>query len=75
MASGDNQPNLNASMIADYPVPLSPLSIQGEIAEQFFDRRAEGARLRGRASQIRQGAEADIEAMILGTKRVSLQNL
>ncbi len=70
MASGNNQPNLNAAMIANYPVPLPSLDIQKEIVKQFFDGRAKAAQERERATQIRQQAEAEIEARILGTKRV-----
>ena len=33
MASGNNQPNLNAQMIKDYPVIIPPINIQSEIIE------------------------------------------
>ena len=33
LASGNNQPNLNAQMIASYPVIMPPYDIQKEIVE------------------------------------------
>ena len=71
MASGNNQPNLNAAMIANYPVPLPPLSVQREIIQEIESGRAEAARLKNLAAQIRTLREAEIEAMILGTTPVT----
>lgn len=66
LASGNNQPNLNAEMIATYPVPLPPLAIQREIVRQVEAGRAEVARLREQTAQRAKIAKADIEATILG---------
>jgi type I restriction enzyme, S subunit len=35
MASGNNQPNLNAQMIKDYPVIIPPINIQKEVIEKI----------------------------------------
>ncbi len=67
-ASGNNQPNLSAAMIANYPIPLPPLDIQRVIVEHVQAGRAEIARLRGAAEQTRRAARAEVEALILGTR-------
>jgi len=66
LASGNNQPNLNAEMIATYPVPLPPLDIQRAIVRQVEAGRAEVARLREQASQRARAARAQVEAALLG---------
>jgi hypothetical protein len=48
--------------------PLPPLDIQKQIVTKILAKRAEITILRERATQIRQ--EAEVEAMILGTKPV-----
>ncbi len=50
--------------------PLPPLDIQKQIVTKILAKRAEITILRERATQIRQEAEAEVEAMILGTKPV-----
>lgn len=70
LASGNNQPNLNAGMIANYPLPLPPLDIQRDIVQRVAQARAEAGRLREAARQVRDETRADVEAMILGTKAV-----
>lgn len=69
-ASGNNQPNLNAAMIASYPLPLPPLDIQRAIVERVQAGRAEIARLREEAARVRHAARTEVEAMILGTAPV-----
>lgn len=36
LASGNNQPNLNADMIKNYPVVVPPINIQEKIIDDFF---------------------------------------
>lgn len=62
--------SINSNDLRELPVPLPPLEIQQSIVQKTQSARTEIARLRERAAQIRQEAEAEIEAMILGTKRV-----
>ena len=50
--------------------PLPPLDIQKQIVTKILAKRAEITLLRERATQIRREAEAEVEAMILGTKPV-----
>lgn len=70
MASGNNQPNLNAEMIANYDVPLPSLKIQEDIVSDFMNARAEIARQKQLAEKIRKDSETEIEALILGTKKI-----
>ena len=48
--------------------PLPPLSVQKQAVNKALASRHEIGRLRERAVQIRQEAQAEVEAMILGTK-------
>lgn len=66
LASGNNQPNLNAAMIATYPVPLPPRAVQHEIVRQVKAGRAAVARLREQAAQRARAARAESEAALLG---------
>lgn len=66
LASGNNQPNLNAGMIASYPVPLPPLQVQKSLVQAMAQARNEAARLRARAAQVREQARQRIEAALLG---------
>ena len=66
MASGNNQPNLNAGMIANYLIPLPPLNVQTNLVTAINEARAEAARLRTEAAQLRQQAQHEIEAALLG---------
>ena len=61
----NNQPNLNAAMIAEHSVPHPPLDIQHEIVRQ-----AGTAREREMAERKAQEVEVEIEALILGTQKV-----
>ncbi|WP_216328600.1 restriction endonuclease subunit S [Deinococcus aestuarii] len=67
LASGNNQPNLNAGMIATYPLPLPPLDVQRELVARVAEARAEAGRLRKEARRLREETRAEVEAMILGT--------
>jgi restriction endonuclease S subunit len=70
LASGNNQPNLNAEMIATYPLPLPPLAIQREIVAQVEAARAEVAGLRAQVAQRARESAAEVEAAILGNERL-----
>ena len=72
LASGNNQPNLNAGMISSYSIPLPPLHIQQEIVAQVALARSEAGRLREEGRQVREETRREVEAMILGTQAVPL---
>lgn len=66
MASGNNQPNLNAEMIANYRVPLPPLDVQQTLITAIGQARADALALRQQAKQLREHAKLEIEAALLG---------
>ena len=66
MASGNNQPNLNAEMIANYQVPLPPLDVQKTLITAIGQARADALALRQQAKQLREQAKREIEAALLG---------
>ena len=68
LASGNNQPNLNAEMIANLKIPLPSLSVQREIVARVALGRAEIAREREAAASLAVKIESEIEARILGIK-------
>lgn len=68
LASGNNQPNLNAEMIANLQISLPPLKIQRKLVERVTVARAEIARERAAAAELRQTIAAEVESLILGTK-------
>ena len=61
LASGDNQPNLNVAMIAQ---------VQRDIVRRVQAGRAEIAREREFAQRQAREIEAEIKALILGTKQL-----
>jgi restriction endonuclease S subunit len=71
LASGNNQPNLNAEMIANLRIPLPPLAVQKQIMDRVAAGREEIARERETADRLARDISAEIEGMILGTKKVS----
>jgi type I restriction enzyme S subunit len=71
LASGNNQPNLNADMIANYQVPLPPLEIQKEIIKQVKRCQLEINREHEAAERKSLEIKAEIEALILGTKSMN----
>ncbi len=73
MASGNNQPNLNAEMIANYEVPLPPLEFQKDLVKEVQMRRASIKATREAVTIHINEIKADIEAMILGTKKVVVE--
>lgn len=68
LASGNNQPNLNAEMIANLRIPLPPLAVQKQIMERVAAGRSEIAREREAAEKLAKKISAEVEALILGTK-------
>ena len=53
-------------MIANYLIPLPPLNVQTNLVTAINEARAEAARLRTEAAQLRQQAQREIEAALLG---------
>ena len=68
LASGNNQPNLNAEMIATYPLPLPPFDVQREIIARVAHARERIAHEQQDADRQAREIKADIEARILGTR-------
>jgi len=73
LASGNNQPNLNAEMIANYEVPMPPLEFQKDLVKEVQLRRASIKATRDAVTIQINEIKAEIEAMILGTKKVDTQ--
>lgn len=71
MASGNNQPNLNAEMIANLRIPLPPIVTQKKILERVAAGRLEILRECEATEILIKGINADVEALILGTKTLS----
>jgi restriction endonuclease S subunit len=69
LASGNNQPNLNAQMIANLRIPLPPLAVQKEIIRRMAAGRAEIASEHQVAERLAKTITSEVEAMILGTKK------
>lgn len=68
LASGNNQPNLNADMISNLRIPVPPLAEQQQIMQRVESGRAEIARKREAAEHLAKSIHADIEALIRGTR-------
>jgi len=60
---------INSQEVKKAPIPLPPLETQQAILEKVHASRAEIARQKERAAQLRREAEAEVEALILGTKK------
>lgn len=61
------QNNINSEEIRTLRVPLPPLEVQRKLVERVSAARAEMARERAAAAQLRQTIAAEIESRILGT--------
>ncbi len=68
LASGNNQPNLNADMISNLRIPVPPLAEQQKIMGRVAAGRAEIAREREAVENLTKSIHAEIEALILGTQ-------
>lgn len=66
LASGNNQPNLNAQMIKEYRVVVPPISEQKAIVDGFFKRKAEIKDLNKQAEELCSLAEKEFEKQIFG---------
>ncbi len=64
LASGNNQPNLNAGMIKTYPIVLPPLSVQEEIVNHINEIKAQIKELRRQALELREQAKKDFEGSV-----------
>lgn len=70
LASGNNQPNLNAAMIANYEVPLPSLVFQKSLINEVIIQRLKIKDISDAMSLQVERIKAEVEAMILGTKTV-----
>jgi len=61
---------IGAEDIANFPIPVPPLSVQKEIVERITAQRREIARERTVAETLARDIDAEVEALILGTKKV-----
>jgi len=66
LASGNNQPNLNAQMIKDYNVVIPPLSIQEEIIKDFGTLKAKIKSIESEYEILSSIAESEFEKQIFG---------
>lgn len=64
LASGNNQPNLNAGMIKTYPIVLPPLPVQNEIVEHINQIKAQVKDLRQQAKELREKAKIEFERSV-----------
>lgn len=65
------QANINSVELRGLQIPLPPLSVQKQIMERVAAGRVEIAREREAADHLARGINAEVEALILGTKKVS----
>jgi restriction endonuclease S subunit len=65
------QANINSIELRSLQIPLPPLSVQKQIMERVAAGREEIAREREAADRLAHDINAEIEALILGTKKVS----
>ncbi|MFI5926379.1 restriction endonuclease subunit S [Micromonospora sp. NPDC051543] len=68
MASGNNQPNLNARMIAGLRIPVPPMNEQKEIAARFAAGRAEIAQQLKSARETAAEMTSVIDGLVFGSK-------
>ena len=64
LASGNNQPNLNAGMIKTYPIVLPPLPVQNEIVEHINQIKYQVKDLRQQAKKLREKAKIEFERSV-----------
>ena len=64
LASGNNQPNLNAEMVKNYKVVIPPLEIQEKIVKEVTRRKEEVKKLKKEAIQNRENAIKEFEEEI-----------
>ena len=64
LASGNNQPNLNAGKIKDYDVVVPPMDVQNEIVTYIQEQKALVKQLKQKAKEIRENALKEFENTI-----------
>ncbi|MDF2947597.1 MAG: hsdS [Bacillales bacterium] len=64
LASGNNQPNLNAEMINNYPVITPPLEVQKEIVSYIKNIKSEVVKLRELSESLKKEAKMEFEEAI-----------
>ena len=64
LASGNNQPNLNAGKISNYDVVVPPMSVQNEIVAYIKEQKALVKQLKQKAMSIREEALKEFETNI-----------
>ncbi len=73
LASGNNQPNLNAQKIKNYPIILPPLKIQNKIANHIQNIKNDIQTLKQQAEQNQKNALIEFEREIF-TRQASIEN-
>ncbi len=66
LASGNNQPNLNAGKINNYDVVVPPMNIQNEMVAHIKEQKALAKQLKQKATSIREEALKEFENEIFG---------
>lgn len=66
MASGNNQPNLNAGMINSYHIQIPPMEVQQEIIDYFFETRKKINELKQQVELNKDLAQKEFENEIFG---------
>ncbi|MCE5264104.1 MAG: hypothetical protein LLG97_11290 [Deltaproteobacteria bacterium] len=61
---------IGAEDIANFPIPVPPLFVQKEIVERIATQRREIAKERSDAEALARDIDAEVEALILGTKKI-----
>ena len=74
LASGNNQPNLSADLLGDFPIPIPPKHKQLELKNIFESAQAAIAALELEQTTLRAKLQIELEQMILGTRKVDLES-
>lgn len=74
LASGNNQPNLNAGKINSYDVVIPPKEVQDEIVTYIRNQKNKARELASRASDIKKDALINLERQIFEQKEMSLSS-
>lgn len=64
LASGNNQPNLNAEMIKNYPVIIPDLDMQQAIINDFFEKKGQQKQAKTQAKILREQAIEEFEKAV-----------
>lgn len=66
LASGNNQPNLNAGKINNYDVVIPPLDVQNTIVKQIYEKKNEIRKLKDQSDKLKASALVEFEKEIFG---------